>query len=148
MKEYERKQLLERIGRDGATVGATVPETITLQGEPFELKSFVFETKRQTEIPQAHRERVADVKKRLRKERSERRQRLEHDDVTREEGESIANAIVGIDRALNALESLGETDLEAESQAAETADQKRWLSFLKQALGQDSEDSGPGAHVR
>jgi hypothetical protein len=148
VKEYERKQLLERIGRDGATVGTSVPETITLQGEPFELKSFVFETKRQDEIPPGHRERVEAVKKRLRKERTDRRRRLEDEDITVDEGESLANAIVGIDRALNALESLGVTDLEAASQAAETADQKRWLSFLKQALGQDSEDSGPGAQVR
>ncbi|MFB6134012.1 MAG: DUF5788 family protein, partial [Halanaeroarchaeum sp.] len=114
MKEYERKQLLERIGRDGATVGASVPETIDLQGEPFELQSFVFETKRLDTHPPDHRERVETIKKRLRKARQRRKRRLEHEDVDRETGESIAEEIVGIDRALNALESLGETDLEGE----------------------------------
>ena len=148
MKEYERKQLLERIGRDGATVGASIPETIDLQGEVFELSSFVFETKRQEEIPPDQRERVEAVKKRLRSERQERRHRLEHDDIDREAGERLANTIVGIDRALNALESLGTTDLSGEAQAAETADQKRWITFLKKALGHDADDSGPGAQVR
>ncbi|MGM0398370.1 MAG: DUF5788 family protein [Halobacteriota archaeon] len=148
MKEYERKQLLERIGRDGATIGVRVPETIDLQGEPFELQSFVFETKRQDEIPADHRERVDAVKRRLRSERQERRRRLEHEDIDRARGEELVETIVGIDRALNALESLGETDLARESAAAETADQKRWLAFLKKALGRDSDDSGPGARVR
>ncbi|WP_259519340.1 DUF5788 family protein [Halanaeroarchaeum sp. HSR-CO] len=148
MKEYERKQLLERIGRDGATVGASVPETIDLQGEPFELQSFVFETKRQAEVPANHRERVDSVKKRLRAERQERRRQLEHEDIDRARGEELVETIVGIDRALNALESLGETDLTQASKSAETADQKRWLAFLKKALGHDSDDSGPGARVR
>ena len=148
VKEYERKQLLERIGRDGATVGASVPETIDLQDEPFDLASFVFETKRLEEVPPEHRERVEAVKKRLRKARSERKRRLEHDDIDRAAGEDLVDEIVGIDRALNALESLGVTDLEREAQAAETADQKRWLSFLKKALGHDADDSGPGARTR
>ncbi|MFB6132777.1 MAG: DUF5788 family protein [Halanaeroarchaeum sp.] len=148
MKEYERKRLLERIGRDGATVGASVPETIDLDGEAFELQSFVFETRRLDEVPPEHRERIEAVKKRLRAARQERRRRIEHGEVSREEGEELADAIVGIDRALNALESLGSTDLEAEARAAETADRKRWLSFLKKALGHDAEDSGPGVGRR
>lgn len=148
MKEYERKQLLERIGRDGATVGTRVPETIDLQGDPFELRSFLFETKRQTEIPADQRERVDSVKKRLRAERQERRRQLEHEDLDREAGEELVAAIVGIDRALNALESLGETDLARESKTAAMADQKRWLAFLGKVLGHDNADSGPGARVR
>ncbi|MFB6197774.1 MAG: DUF5788 family protein, partial [Halobacteriaceae archaeon] len=46
MKEYQRKQLLERINRDGATVGARIPSTIEIGEETVELDSFVFETKR------------------------------------------------------------------------------------------------------
>ncbi|MFB6069778.1 MAG: DUF5788 family protein [Halanaeroarchaeum sp.] len=148
MREYERKRLLERVDREGATVGARIPETIDLQGEPFELRSFVFETKRQETVPESHRERVERAKRRLRKERQRRRRRLENGDVDRETGEALADAIVGIDRALNALESLGETSLEAEERASETADQKRWISFLKQALGHDDDDAGHGVRPR
>ncbi|RBI64576.1 DUF5788 family protein [Halomicrococcus sp. NG-SE-24] len=140
MQEYERKQLLERVEREGATVGATIPETITVQGEPIELREFVFEIKRRDTVPPGERDRVEQAKSNLRRERLQRKQRLEEEDISRETGEDIVEAIVGIDRALNALENLGTTDLEAETRANEAADKKRWMSFLKKALGRD--DSG------
>jgi hypothetical protein len=46
-------------------------------------------------------------------------------------------AIIGLDRALNALETLGSTDLEAQARAAEKAESQRWMRFLKQALGHE-----------
>ncbi|WP_137283422.1 DUF5788 family protein [Halorussus salinisoli] len=137
MKEYERKQLLERVEREGATVGADIPETIDVQGESLDLREFVFEIKRRDTVPAGERDRVDEAKKNLRRERLQRKQLLEEGDITREEGQELVSAIVGIDRALNALESLGPTDLERESQAKEAADQKRWMSFLKQALGRE-----------
>ena len=142
MKEFERKQLLERVNREGATVGADIPERITVQGEEVNLQQFVFEIKRRETVPAGERERVEQAKKNLRRERREREERIEDGDISREEGEREAEAIIGIDRALNALESLGPTDLEAEIQAQETADKKRWMTFLKQALGHDEDSQG------
>lgn len=144
VKEHERKRLLERINREGATVGARIPEHVELQGEPFALREFVLEVKRRDVVPPEDRERVADAKKRLRRERLARRQTIEAGEVSVEEGERLAQDIVGLDRALNALESLEPTDLEAEAAAKETADRKRWLTFLKQALGHD-DGRRPGA---
>ena len=138
MREYERKQLLERIGREGATVGADIPDRIEVQGEELDLRTFVFEIKRRDTIPSGERERVERAKKNLRRERLQRKQRIEDGDVSREEGEELVRSIIGIDRALNALESLGPTDLEGEAARQEAADQKRWMSFLKQALGRES----------
>ncbi|WP_132057447.1 DUF5788 family protein [Halorussus amylolyticus] len=137
MQEYERKQLIERVEREGATVGADIPETIDVQDETVNLREFVFEIKRRDTVPSGERDRVEQAKRNLRRERIQRKQRIEEADISREEGEELVRAIVGIDRALNALESLGETDLEREIAAQETADQKRWMSFLKQALGHD-----------
>jgi len=139
VKAYERKQLLERVEREGATVGASIPETIEVQGEPLDLRSFVFEIQRLERVPAGRREEVEAAKHNLRRERLQRKQRIERDDISREEGEALARAIVGIDRALNALEGLGPTDLEAEIQAQETADQKRWYGFLKKVLGHETE---------
>lgn len=141
MKEYQRKQLVERIGRDGATIGASIPERITVQGQEVDLQEFVFEVKRRETVPHGQRERVEQAKRNLRRERRQRTQRLEEEDITYEEGEALVEGIVGIDRALNALESLEPTDLEAEADARETADRKRWTRFLRQVLGHD--DSGP-----
>ena len=140
MKEYERKQLLERVGREGATVGADIPDEIEVQGETLELGQFVFEIKRRDTVPPDERERVEEAKKNLRRERNERLDRIEEGEISYEDGEELARSIIGIDRALNALEQLEPADLEGEAARQEAADQKRWMNFLQQALGHD--DSG------
>jgi len=137
VREYERKRLLERVNREGATVGADIPETIEVQGEEVNLQEFVFEIKRRDAIPAGERERVDRAKKNLRRERLQRLQRIEDDEVSYEEGERLAESIVGIDRALNALDQLRPADLESEAEAQEAADRKRWVRFLRQALGHD-----------
>ncbi|WP_255190755.1 DUF5788 family protein [Natronobeatus ordinarius] len=139
MQPYERKQLLERVEREGATVGADIPDRIEVQGEEFDLRTFVFEIKRRETVPPGERERVEQAKRNLRRERLERLELIEEGDISREEGEELANSIIGIDRALNALQRLGPTDLEREEKAQQAADTKRWLSFLKQALGSDDD---------
>jgi hypothetical protein len=139
MKEYEREILLERIGKEGATVGASIPDRIEIQGNEVDLREFVFEIKRRDTVPRGERERVETAKKNLRRERLQRKQRIEdEDDLSFEEGEELARAIIGIDRALNALEGLDSpTDLETEEKRQEAMDQKRWVGFLKKALGRD-----------
>ena len=135
MKEFERKQLLERVNREGATVGAEIPDEIEVQGEEIDLREFVFEIKRRDTVPRGERDRVEEAKKNLRRERLQRLQRIEDGEIPYEEGERLAESIVGIDRALNALEQLRPVDLEQEAAVQETADRKRWMRFLKQALG-------------
>jgi hypothetical protein len=146
VKEFERKQLIERIEKEGATVGADIPETIEVQGETVDLREFVFEIKRRETVPAGERERVERAKKNLRRERLQRKQRLDEEAPTLsfEEGEEIVTAIIGIDRALNALEGLGPTDLEQEETAREAADRKRWMQFLRKALGREDSESGVG----
>ena len=144
MKEFVRKQLLERIEREGATVGASIPEQVTVQGEEIDLRTFVFEIRRRDTVPPGDRDRVEQAKRNLRRERLQRKQRLADDDISREEGEHLAETIIGLDRALNELEGLGPVDVEAEAQAEATADRKRWTKFLRKALGHADDDSGHG----
>ncbi len=146
MKAYERKQLLERVDREGATVGVDIPDRIDVQGEPVDLREFVFEIKRRETIPPGERERVEQAKRNLRRERLERVDQIESADVSRETGEELATSILGIDRALNALQNLGPTDLEREQQAQQAADTKRWMSFLKKALGREDGMATRGGH--
>ena len=141
MQAYQQKQLLERIGRDGATVGAEIPETIEIQGETLDLRQFVFEIKRRDTIPPGERDRVETAKRNLRRERVERVERIENNEVSYEEGTTLADAIIGIDRALNALDQLESVDLEAEAERQEAADKKRWTNFLKKALGHEDDTS-------
>ena len=118
-------------------MGADIPERITVQGEEVDLQQFVFEIKRRETVPAGERERVDRAKKNLRRERLQRLQHIEDDEVSYEEGERLVESIIGIDRALNALEQLGPADLESEAKAQEAADRKRWMSFLKKALGHE-----------
>jgi len=148
MKEFERKQLLERLDREGATVGTSIPEEIEVQGEDLDLQSFVFEIKRRDTIPKGERDRVETAKKNLRRERLQRRQLVEEGEVSFEEGEALVEDVVGIDRALNALEQLGPANIEGEAQAQEMADRKRWMKFLQKALGHEAADSGTGRASR
>ena len=141
MQEYERKQLLERIDRESSTLGVEIPERIEIQGEEIELREFVFEIKRRETVPTGERDRVEQAKRNLRRERLERRERIEDGEVSFEAGEQLAEAIIGIDRALEALESLKSESIEAEAKRQEAADTKRWMDFLKKALGHD--DGGP-----
>ncbi|ELZ91823.1 hypothetical protein C440_15964 [Haloferax mucosum ATCC BAA-1512] len=144
MKEFERKQLLERVNREGATVGAQIPERIDVQGEEIDLQQFVFEIKRRETIPPGERERVDQAKRNLRRERLDRLQRIEDNEVSYEKGTELVTAIIGIDRALNALEQLRPEDLEQESKLQNAADQKRWMKFLKKALGREGGASKRG----
>lgn len=141
MQEYERKQLLERIDRESATLGVEIPDRIGIQGEEVELRRFVFEIKRRETIPQGERERVERAKRNLRRERLERRDLIEAGEIGFEAGERHAEAIIGIDRALEALEGLDSGSVEAEAERQEAADTKRWMDFLKKALGHD--EDGP-----
>ncbi|MFB6073647.1 MAG: DUF5788 family protein [Haloarculaceae archaeon] len=140
MRDFERKQLLERVERESATVGAEIPDRIDVQGEEIDLREFVFEIRRRETVPAGERERVERAKRNLRRERLQRKQRLEEADLSYEDGEELAGAIIGIDRALHALENLGSTDIEREIEAQETADRKRWMNFLRKALGNDDTD--------
>lgn len=139
VKPYQRKQLLERIEREGATVGARIPDEIEIQGETINLQQFVFEIKRRETVPASDRDRVEQAKRNLRRERRQRVEVIENNEISYETGQDHVNAVVGIDRALNALEQLEPVDLEAETKRKQAADKKRWTKFLKKALGHEDE---------
>jgi len=137
MKPYEREQLLERVDRDGATVGVSIPDEIDLDGESFRLREFVFEVKRLDSLPSERREELQAVKRHLRRARLTRRQTIEAGEISRATGEELVAEILGLSRALNALDSLGGPGIEAEIRASEAADEKRWYRFLGDVLGWD-----------
>ncbi|GAA0233601.1 DUF5788 family protein [Halobaculum roseum] len=137
MQEYQRKQLLERVNKESATIGADIPDRIEVQGEEIDLRTFVFEIKRRETIPEGERERVERAKRNLRRERLERLEEIEENRVDFETGEELAASIIGIDRALEALDNLRPADVESEARRQEAMDKKRWMSFLKKALGRE-----------
>ena len=137
MKEYERKGLLERIDREAATIGVDIPDEIVIAGDPIDLRTFVFEIARRDSIPSGETERVEAAKRTLRRERRSRVEDIEENRVSYEEGEALAVSIIGIDRALEALDGLDAPSPGSEAKRQETADRKRWMRFLRKALGRD-----------
>ncbi|MDZ7849706.1 MAG: DUF5788 family protein [Halodesulfurarchaeum sp.] len=125
-----RVELLDRIRRRTATIGQQIPETVTIDGEPFDLRAFVVETKSQGGIPPDKRESVRAVRKTLRQDRERRRERLASDSLT--EAEALARTILGLDRALTALGNLAETDLETRSHEEYVDGTRRWVNFVDQ----------------
>lgn len=130
MDEAKRSELLERVNRQGATIGAAIPETITVGEDELPLEEFVVETRKLDRIPEDVWPAVREAQRSLEAERERLVERLESDPLETEEAEEIANAIVGIDRALNALGNLRRGDFAEEARTASIEDHKRWKGFL------------------
>ena len=127
-----RTELLDRVGRRTATIGQQIPETVEIEGEPFDLRAFVVETKSQGTIPPEKRESVRAVRKTLKAERVRRRDRLASAELTEAAAEELARTILGLDRALTALGNLSETDLETRSHEEYVEGTRRWVEFVDQ----------------
>lgn len=148
VRDYERERYLERIERDGATVGVEIPERIEIDGTEIPLRTFVLEVKTLEDVPSEKRESVAEMTTAIRRARRKRKRKLERAELSSQEAAALVEEIVGLDRALNALASLGPTDVEGAIDAREVADQKRWLSFLDTVLGRDRGGTNRGSRRR
>lgn len=130
MDETEREAFIERVGRQSATVGASLPERITVDGTDIELRAFVVETRKLERIPEETEATLEAAKRTLRTERADRFERLESAPLDREAAATLAEEIVGIDRALNALETIRRPEYGDEAGTASVEDHKRWLDFV------------------
>lgn len=131
MDEAEREALIERVSRQSATVGASLPERITVDGAELELEAFIVETRTLERLPPETEATLDAAKRTLRAERDQRFERLETTDIDRAAAERLADEIVGIDRALNALETIRRPDYGDEARGASVADHRRWLDFVE-----------------
>lgn len=131
MDEEEREKLLTRVRRRGATVGARIPETITVGDGELPLREFLIETRKVKGVPPDARELVRETTVELTGRREELFERLETEPLEREEAERIADEIVGLDRAINALETIRRPTYGEEAAESSIKDHKRWLEFLR-----------------
>ncbi|MFC7131676.1 MULTISPECIES: DUF5788 family protein [Salinibaculum] len=130
MDEAQREELLARINSQGATIGAQIPDTITLAGDELHLSEFLIETRKVDRIPPEAEEKLTEAKRALREARARRVERLETESLALDTAEAIADEVVGIDRALNALENIRHPDFGDHAHSAKIADHKKWLGFL------------------
>lgn len=134
MKAYERQALLERVERDSATVGASIPERLELEGRTVSLRDRILALQRADALGPAQESERDELLVALRRKRTELLDRLEHGDIDHSTGEALASAIIDIDRARAALRSAGDdVDIEEEIREQRVADAERWRSFIKQS---------------
>lgn len=130
MDEETREDLLTRVNRQSATVGASLPDVITVGGDELELSEFLIETRRVEGVTPEERELVTEALVALETERKRLVERLETEEMAEQEGEELATTIVGIDRARNALENLRRPSYGEVAGSNSIEDHKRWRDFL------------------
>jgi hypothetical protein len=135
MDDSERRRLLDRIRRPANTVGESIPDELEVGGTTVDLKAFVFECSRLGSIPEAERERIESVKRDLRRERLDRKRRIERGEVDYGRGERLVETIHGIDRALAALEGLDEPDVGEQLRRKELEDAAELVSLIERRPG-------------
>lgn len=131
MEDHERRRLLDKL-RGGSTVGFRMPDRIEVDGTTLELKRLVFESERLDAVTEEERERVEEVLGLLRRERSRRRRRIAEGDVSVEEGETLADEVIGIDRAINALEGLDAPGFGEEARRRRIEGHEKFLGLVNQ----------------
>lgn len=132
MDDAEREALIQRVNKQGSTIGAKIPEIITIDDKEIELAEFIIEARKIEQLPPAAEEILNQAKRTFRTERASRMERLETAELDRETAERLADEINGIDRALNALETIRHPDYGEQTKTSTLDDHKRWLGFLKQ----------------
>lgn len=128
--EDERAALLERVNKKTATVGASMPDTVTVGGTEVDLEAFVVETRKLERILPDTAARLEAAKRALRDERASRFDCLESDPLAPDAAEGLAEEIIGIDRALHSLENVRQPDYGDVARTASIEDHKRWVAFL------------------
>lgn len=134
MNERERARLLDRVHQTSGTIGRSMPETITLDGETVPLREFYMEVSGREELPEEDRESVEEVLSYLRRERSVRIKRIRNREVDYETGKEMVPEIRDLDRAINAFESLGDPSYE-EQVRREKVESARELVELMRDFG-------------
>jgi hypothetical protein len=134
MNESQRRDLLGRIRSPSGALGADLPDEVDVQGTTVDLTEFVFECKRLDSIPEDQRERIEGTKRFLRRERLERKRKIENDEVSYEDGEEFVRTIHGIDRAINALEGLDEPDPGEQLREKELEDASALLTLADRSV--------------
>lgn len=137
MREYDRTVLLERLEREGATIGATMPSAVEVDAEVHAVRAPVLDLVDRDELSDSDRERAQALARTLRRARSDRVNRLRTGDLDFDAGEAVVDEVAGIDRALNALGQLDAPGLAEQVQERERVDSERWLAFLREALSHD-----------
>jgi len=135
MDDEDRREFIRRVQSESSTVGVDLPDTIIVGDDELDLAEFLIETRKVERIPPDATETITEAKRVLKAERESRFDRLATESIDHETAEILVGEINGLDRALNALDTIRRPDYGDESQSAMIEDYKKWLGFLDTVRG-------------
>ncbi|WP_424356825.1 DUF5788 family protein [Methanocella sp. MCL-LM] len=143
LSKVERENYLIRLQKEFASTGATIPDTIVVDGKKIRLRTYVFDIFKKkgnlTPEEQAEVDRTAAL---LQKKRREIVGKISiTSDLTRQEAEDLYSTALGIDRALDTLYRAHEPRSSAQEEAkkAKVQDGRRWLNLVKKVYSRGDE---------
>lgn len=135
MDEEDRRKYIRRVSSQSSTVGARIPDSITVAGDELDLNEFLIETRKVDRIPPEAEAKITEAKRVLKAERRSRFEQLENDPIDEERAEQLVREINGLDRALNALNRIRRPTYAQESRSSRVQDYKKWLGFIDTVRG-------------
>lgn len=135
MNQQKRQELLSRAQRSSRTVGKEIPDELTVQGATLNLNELIFECKRLDTVPEQRQDEIEELIRDLQRERLQRKHQIENGDITIEEGKELVRSIQGIERAINALESITSPAIGEQLRQKQLDDARDLLSLIERANG-------------
>jgi hypothetical protein len=132
MDERQRDELLGKVRGTNSTIGADIPESITVDGETVPIREVYFEVSGHEELPAADRERVDAILSYLRRRRLALVQQIQRREVDYETGESLVDEVRDLDRAINAFESLEDPSLAEQVRREEIESARELVDMMRQ----------------
>lgn len=129
MDSSKRQQLLAMLERDSLSIGSEIPE-IEVGDDDSSLKTYIHKDECPDDDVQA-------VVRELRSLRNKKKQTIEENSVSFEEGKTLVNEIAGIERALNVLSGTPEESIEEEAKKKEVIRERKWQNFIDKTKPRD-----------
>lgn len=140
-----REDYLIRLKKEFAYAGVSIPERITVDGEPVRLRSFALEISRKkgemTPEDLAEADRIAAL---VRRKRNAIVGEIGSADLTQDEAERLFRTAAGLGRALDTLDRAREprSTVTDAARRAKLEDGRRWLGMVKKIYGREQRRDG------
>ena len=133
ISEKDKKELIEKLNKPFSLIGKEIPDKMSINGEELELSNIVLNLIRKRVLSEEEIKIVHDLKKILLKKELDDEKNLKDSNLTEEEAKNLYEGILGIKRAILALEGAGKEkkNLKNTYKSDDVEDMKRWIEFLK-----------------
>jgi pyruvate formate-lyase activating enzyme-like uncharacterized protein len=131
MEDSVVKKYMNIIEKDSSTVGIEIPKNIEIKDENINLKKIVLEVNRDVDLEDKYGLSELELKKLLRRERSDLVSKIEAGEVSEQKAQEIVDKVRKIDRSLNSITSDSKENLEKKIKRKEATRKKKWRNFVK-----------------